>query len=288
MVHKVSSGCGRGNGADNRRILCASCGSQIRSVPVLPTEDKTRQARELLERWSKKKWSGETDEASESAPEPERQESNSPQFRFDEPHPDPAAISRTSQNPRGVSEPKRVSSKRASQTVSTPRQPVSGPSLTQRTHEPHRYSAPPPHFSGEPLLEEEPPLGNSSSKLQAFWGQLLAYAGVLALTVGAAFVLLGYFGGPEWQSYAPTGWLITTTGQMLLFLGVVTLVSGGMEHTTEEVARRIDRLGQRLIRIEWASQNHALKGPSLPAEQFLPGGVPQSETQSVPAHTVEN
>ncbi len=99
---------------------------------------------------------------------------------------------------------------------------------------------------------------------------MLAYAGVLALTVGAAFVLMGYFGGPRWQSYTPTGWLITTTGQMLLFLGVVTLVSGGMEQTTEEVARRIDRLGQRIIRIEWASQNHALKGPSLPAESFLP------------------
>jgi hypothetical protein len=134
---------------------------------------------------------------------------------------------------------------------------------------------------------EEPLVQNSSSKLQAFWGQMLAYAGVLALTVGAAFVLMGYFGGPGWQSYTPTGWLITTTGQMLLFLGVVTLVSGGMEQTTEEVARRIERLGQRMIRIEWAAQNHALKGPSIPAEHFQPGGAPQVESQTAPANTLD-
>jgi hypothetical protein len=119
---------------------------------------------------------------------------------------------------------------------------------------------------------------------------MLAYAGVLALTVGAAFVLLGYFGGPQWQSYTPTGWLITTTGQMLLFLGVVTLVSGGMEQTTEEVARRIDKLGQRMIRIEWASHNHALKGPSVPAELFQTGGEgmeSQKATESLKAESGE-
>jgi hypothetical protein len=100
----------------------------------------------------------------------------------------------------------------------------------------------------------------------ALVGQLLAYGGVLGLTVGTAMVVWGYFGGP--QSFAPTGWLIATLGQMLLFLGVVTLVSGGMEQTTEEVARRIDRLGERLIRIEQASRDHALRGPSIPAERF--------------------
>jgi len=146
-------------------------------------------------------------------------------------------------------------------------------------HEPHGPACPPPHFSWQSLSDEPSPEPNTSSKLQAFWGQILAYAGVLALTIGAAFVLLGYFGGPQWQSYTPTGWLITTTGQMLLFLGVVTLVSGGMEQTTETVARRIDALGQRILRIEWASQDHALKGPSLPAEQFQTGG----ETTAEPA-----
>ena len=61
-------------------------------------------------------------------------------------------------------------------------------------------------------------------------------------------VLWGYFGGPA--SYAPTGWLTTMAGQMILILGVVTLVSGGMEQTNEDVRVRIERLGERMIRIE--------------------------------------
>jgi hypothetical protein len=278
---------------DNRRILCASCGSQIRSVPLLPTEDKTRQARELLERWSKKKWTGDSEDAElglmpvESQPLP--QGGKSAVLRIDEGHPDPSAISTLPKFSREASESKPASARRAAPvpSASQPRHAQASPSFAQRTHEPHGYSAPPPHFPGEPMTIDEPPAQNSSSKLQTFWGQMLAYAGVLALTVGAAFVLMGYFGGPQWQSYTPTGWLITTTGQMLLFLGVVTLVSGGMEQTTEEVARRIEKLGNRLIRIEWASQNHALKGPSLPAEHFQPGGAPQTETHSVAAHSPE-
>lgn len=281
---------------DNRRILCATCGSQIRSVPLLPTEDKTRQARELLERWSKKKWTGESEETEPNDLEPEAIEAHAgarervqPSFRVDEPHADPVAISSPPKLSRAGSESKRVASRRVSQLPPTPQSRKSqlGVPMTQRTHEPHEYLAPPPHFSSEPISAEEPLASNSSSKLQAFWGQMLAYAGVLALTVGAAFVLMGYFGGPQWQSYTPTGWLITTTGQMLLLLGVVTLVSGGMEQTAEEVARRIDKLGNRLIRIEWASQNHTLKGPSIPAEQFQPGSAASTEPQSAPANTVD-
>jgi hypothetical protein len=58
---------------------------------------------------------------------------------------------------------------------------------------------------------------------------------------------------------------------MLLFLGVVTLVSGGMEQTSEEVARRVEIIGERILRIEQASRDHALKGPSIPAEHFADG-----------------
>ena len=65
-------------------------------------------------------------------------------------------------------------------------------------------------------------------------------------------VLIGYLGGPT--HYAPTGWFTTTIGQMLLFLGVVTLVSAGMEQTTVEVARRIDTLGEQLERMEYNVQ----------------------------------
>ena len=264
---------------DNRQILCASCGSRIRSVPLLPTEDKTRQARELLKRWSETNWT--QAEETPAGSEDDRQEPAAhfpgqaqPSFRLDDGHesagarrPEPAA--RVAASPRGPGR----------RNVQEPR------SITQRTHEPHGSAYPPPHFTSEPYPPEEPADANasSSSRLQAFWGQMLAYAGVLVLTIGAAFVLLGYFGGPQWQSYTPTGWLITTTGQMLLFLGVVTLVSGGMEQTAETVARRIDKLGQRIIRIEWASQNHALKGPSLPAEQFAEGGDEQNSEKPAKA-----
>lgn len=107
-------------------------------------------------------------------------------------------------------------------------------------------------------------------------GQLLAYGGVALLTIGSSLVLWGYFGGPE--SYAPTGWLITTAGQMLLFLGVVTLVSGGMEQTTDEVKRRIEHLGDRFLRIEQAT--HELRGPYIPAEYYDDPDAIESDRES--------
>ena len=79
-------------------------------------------------------------------------------------------------------------------------------------------------------------------------GQLCAYGGVGLLTCGTVLVLWGYFGGPA--NYAPTGWLVAAVGQMLLFLGVVTLVSGGMEQTVDEVAWRIDHLAERIVHLE--------------------------------------
>jgi len=79
-------------------------------------------------------------------------------------------------------------------------------------------------------------------------GQLCAYGGVGLLTCGTVLVLSGYFGGPS--NYAPTGWLVAAVGQMLLFLGVVTLVSGGMEQTVDEVAWRIDFLAERIVHLE--------------------------------------
>jgi outer membrane murein-binding lipoprotein Lpp len=79
-------------------------------------------------------------------------------------------------------------------------------------------------------------------------GQLCAYGGVAVLTLGTVMVLSGYFGGPI--NYAPTGWLVAAVGQMLLFLGVVTLVSGGMEQTVDEVSWRIDHLAEQLMRLE--------------------------------------
>jgi hypothetical protein len=86
----------------------------------------------------------------------------------------------------------------------------------------------------------------------------LAYVGVAVLTIGTALVLWGYFGGPA--AYAPTGWLVTTAGQMLLLLGVITLISGGMQQTTHEVASRVAHLDGRMHRIE-TTAHELLHGP---------------------------
>jgi hypothetical protein len=143
------------------------------------------------------------------------------------------------------------------------------------------------HESGGPHIDVRSAINNSprGSNWNAVLGNVLAYAGVALLTVGTVLVLWGYFGGPA--NYTPTGWLVATIGQMLLFLGIVTIVSGGMEHTTQEVCRRIDFLGDRMLRVEQASREHALRGPSMPAERFAPDAdldrsSPEQVRQGVP------
>ena len=100
-----------------------------------------------------------------------------------------------------------------------------------------------PHFDLSAMPRKPNP-----GKAESIWGQLLAYAGVGVLTVGTALVLWGHFGGPP--QYAPTGWLVATAGQMLLFLGVVTLISGGMQQTTHEVTSRVEYIGSLMLRYE--------------------------------------
>lgn len=114
-----------------------------------------------------------------------------------------------------------------------------------------------PHgLAGHHLPAQPAPASKAGSWLLTA-GQLLAYFGVGALTVGTVMVLVGYYGdNAEWL---PTGWLTATAGQMLLFLGVITLVSGGMEQATQEITQKVDRLGDRIIRME---QRHA--GPPRP------------------------
>ena len=129
-------------------------------------------------------------------------------------------------------------------------------------HPPHA-AMPRPHFDPENLAVS--PEAAPTNWLSVV-GPVLAYLGVGLLTVGTVLVLWAWFGGPA--DYAPTGWLITTAGQMLLFLGIVTLVSGGMEQTTAEVRTRIAHLGERILRIEHVSRDHALRGPSIASERF--------------------
>ena len=121
-----------------------------------------------------------------------------------------------------------------------------------------------PHFSTESF---QVPTGKAPGRFESLAGQLLAYGGVALLTVGTALVLYGYFGGGG--ETTATGWLVATIGQMLLFLGVVTLISGGMQQTTHEVGSRVQYLGERIIRLE--SSQQTLAGPHYARERVESG-----------------
>jgi len=103
------------------------------------------------------------------------------------------------------------------------------------------------------------------SSLTSLTGQFLAYIGVLGLTIGTAIVIYGHFGG--YSEYTPTGWLVTTVAQMLLFLGVINLVSGGIEQNNHDVSHRINILGEQLMRIEQVTES-AMRGPKIPVGRY--------------------
>ena len=69
-------------------------------------------------------------------------------------------------------------------------------------------------------------------------GHLLAYLGVVVLTCGSALAIWSYY--TNTPSWGPMGWLVVTVGQMLLFLGVISLVSSGLEQTVESVSQKVD------------------------------------------------
>lgn len=275
---------------DGRRLLCTSCraqvGTALPAAPPKPTE-QTREARALLQRWSNsslldpfgpvsaakpgpdgatpapqpKPTEPVSRSAAEQKPAPQaepsgsstlrRIESTARQFRFDAAH----ELQTAPPAAEEALEPKREE------------QPAQAlPEEIQRLHEPHQQLAR-PHFNSPAAPQEARSRGTNWTALA---GQLLAYIGVGGLTCGAAFVIWGYFGGPA--HYAPLGWLVLTAGQMMLFLGVITLVSGGMEQTTDEVARRIDTLGEKILRIEQATLQHSLSGPHFAASE------PESES----------
>lgn len=131
-----------------------------------------------------------------------------------------------------------------------------GPSRRRYIDEPHADAIRGPHFQV---------VSKKRSNMASMTGQFLAYLGVLGLTVGTAIVIYGHFGGVS--EYTPTGWLVTTVAQMMLFLGVINLVSGGIEQNNEDVSTRINTLGEQLIRIEQVTEQ-ALKGPKIAASRY--------------------
>jgi len=260
---------------DNQRLYCTVCGSELLAVPSAPppnappvsTPPARRDPRELLARWAKEDaldpfsslLKGSGDELPKAlqrgAAKPQPEKRADQKLRMDHPHDfghsRTAAAPPVAEEPPAAPAPPQPAVQPAPAQVvyvqPAPAQPPVAPAIPieHYLHAAHRL--PPPHF--DVTTVPQPP--EKSAKWVALAGQLFAYLGVGTLTLGAVLVLVGYFGGPA--NYAPTGWLVTTAGQMLLFLGVVTLISGGMEQTTQEVTRKIDTLGDKLVRIEHAT-----------------------------------
>ena len=240
---------------DNERLYCTSCNTELNraaaaTLPEPETPRSLRDPRELLARWAREDALKPLDFSPPPAPDADRDvfAPRKTALRFDASHPvqSPAAalVERAAAQPRANPPP-------------APREPAPAPAEDHVVHPAHAMH--PPHFHAAPVT-----LADKSTRWVTLVGQLFAYIGVGGLTVGTVLVLMGYFGGPG--SYATTGWLVATAGQMLLFLGVITLVSGGMEQTTQEVARRIDTLGERLVRIEEATTHGQSGGPASRSE----------------------
>lgn len=255
--------------ADGQALLCTACGGEIRKVFAPSLHPETRSARELLQRWaadellddtatpdppapanpdrpSAKPLRGAAHEgatADRAEPRPDRKTSKQ-KFRIDGAH------SRDEVVGRHTTPEHSPSPGRSPQPAALAAQPLPAGYRQDAGHQ----SLPSPHFNVQAAAQAPPRSGRSES----LWGQLLAYAGVGVLTIGTVLVLWGHFAGQG--NYASTGWLIATGGQMLLFLGVVTLVSGGMQQTTHEVTQRVEYLGERMIRIEQSTRD-LLQGP---------------------------
>lgn len=250
--------------ADGQSLLCTACGGEVRKVFAPSLHPETRSARELLERWASEDFlsegelplpplpdaapSGNDPASSPPAPAPENAvppPKSRPKLRIDAAHSTADVVHRS---PPPESPPR---SRRAAPPA-PPHPPASLPAgyRQDRAHPPYAG----PHFDLQTALPPTPASGQNES----LWGQMLAYLGVGVLTIGTVLVLWGHFGGVA--NYASTGWLVATGGQMLLFLGVVTLISGGMQQTTHEVSRRVEHIGQRIVLIE-QSARELLSGP---------------------------
>ena len=91
-------------------------------------------------------------------------------------------------------------------------------------------------------------------------------------TAGGALIVWNGFGHAPVNT--PTSWLIATGGQMLLFLGIVTLVSSGLEQTSEDVNRQVRVLGEQLLRIEQGQAGQATAMPHAAPRSGTPRSRP--------------
>lgn len=235
---------------DSKRVHCAICGTDLGTTAATRISDKTREARDLLARWSNR----------------EILDPYGPVTKLDSRSPSPSSLAdQFEDNTKPIPEQPETKNQRVEQpSFPDPEHKAREDSLPQQTpafadqDSVHHTSeslpfqqAVVPQFHTDyrdiqDLIEED----DRSPNWLGLVGQLMAYGGVAVLTIGTTLILWGYYGGPA--NYASTGWLISTAGQMLLFLGVITLVSAGMEQSSASVTRRIDRLGQRIYLFEKA------------------------------------
>lgn len=307
--------------ADGQAVKCITCGEQVRQVFAPSLHPETKSARDLLQKWAeeqKQQLGKVADASTEESPRSEQSEKpnsevkipesnekapakpselkatedvaekkSKPKFRVDAAHerhvskkPKQApqeleetnsVVSEKTENKSEVSTEKNVTEEVAANLPSQDQQPVQN----YHNHLSHEQ-APAPHFD---VVAASKKAKARPGRSEAIWGQLMAYAGVGVLTVGTVMVLWGYFGMVE--QYASTGWLLSTAGQMLLLLGIVTLVSGGMQQTTHEVTERIEYLGGRMIRIE-ESTDQLLRGPHFGKQRTGSETVVQTKNNSGP------
>ena len=258
---------------DNRRMLCARCQSELGVAAFEPpsmvnaprTLETERDARELLARWSAQNLldvgstsPGTARTSSTAVPE---NAVTRPEHRLDPPQmttPTPSAqFTAAAQNDNPGSSTTishNKSSLKSSRTKrSVQKNQEAGPKLARATDNDSSDG----DSQNRPTEKAQTDLGHDHVVRDALqkqlarrtsWstvaGQLCAYAGVGLLTCGTVLVMWSYFGGPA--EYMPKGWLTAAVGQMLLFLGVVTLISAGMEQTVHEVSWRIDHLAEEV------------------------------------------
>jgi hypothetical protein len=261
---------------DNRRMLCTRCQSELglaatailQNSKMSATVEMERDARDLLSRWSSQSLldpplpaTSVFTQVVNSTPTPIQKSADNPAS------PTSQALRSETPPPGPLREPQSAAPSLAIQTrtesTSTPQEPI-----PHRTVVPERNPDQLPEQSSRSLAHapalqapasppvktkhgtqtgnHDIPVGTTrrAPGLSTFLGQICAYAGVVLLTVGSVLVMWSFFGGPA--NYMPTGWLTAAVGQMLLFLGVVTLISSGMEQTIAEVTWRIDHLAEEI------------------------------------------
>ena len=258
---------------DNRRMLCARCQSELGVAAFEPPRvvnapraiETERDARELLARWSAQNIldaAPPSPSVARTSPAVTQEEIGTrPEHRLDPPRPTippPSAQFMAASNDNPASSPMvpldSESTKSTGKKRSVRQKQEIRPQLASGTegefssrHDATHH----PQDNTQPSLDHDHVVRDALQKQLArrtSWstaaGQLCAYAGVGLLTCGTVLVMWSYFGGPA--EYMPKGWLTAAVGQMLLFLGVVTLISAGMEQTVHEVSWRIDHLAEEV------------------------------------------